>query len=221
MGYKPFVCEFCNKGFHQKGNYKNHRMTHTGEKNYKCQICDKAFHSVSWSIIWPIDQTINKSICRSTTSTSTCTRTKSENRLHARTATRDSVVISISKSTFAKFMIQRQANRPMTRSGKLFRLIFESFEHKLLFIIQNFVIQDFSHFLICVILRPKMSFLRFLPPYFNTAVLFLWFCICTPNLLFCVWLADQFKFYSTHLATVTPCGRFVNTIAWFKMRRAS
>jgi hypothetical protein len=25
-GYKPWVCEFCGKGFHQKGNYKNHRQ---------------------------------------------------------------------------------------------------------------------------------------------------------------------------------------------------
>jgi DNA-directed RNA polymerase subunit RPC12/RpoP len=45
-GYKPFVCEYCGKGFHQKGNYKNHRLTHTGEKQYKCHICHKAFHQV-------------------------------------------------------------------------------------------------------------------------------------------------------------------------------
>ena len=32
QGYKPFICEFCGKGFHQKGNYKNHRLTHSTEK---------------------------------------------------------------------------------------------------------------------------------------------------------------------------------------------
>ncbi|CAH0395306.1 unnamed protein product [Bemisia tabaci] len=45
-GYKPFTCEFCGKGFHQKGNYKNHKLTHSGEKAYKCSICNKAFHQV-------------------------------------------------------------------------------------------------------------------------------------------------------------------------------
>ena len=46
QGYKPFVCEFCGKGFHQKGNYKNHKLTHSGEKAYKCHVCNKAFHQV-------------------------------------------------------------------------------------------------------------------------------------------------------------------------------
>ena len=45
-GFKPFQCEFCGKGFHQKGNYKNHMLTHSGEKAYKCNICNKAFHQV-------------------------------------------------------------------------------------------------------------------------------------------------------------------------------
>ena len=49
-GYKPFSCEFCGKGFHQKGNYKNHRLTHSGEKAYKCNVCNKAFHQVRLSL---------------------------------------------------------------------------------------------------------------------------------------------------------------------------
>lgn len=36
-GYKPYVCELCGKGFHQNGNYKNHKLTHSTEKRYKCR----------------------------------------------------------------------------------------------------------------------------------------------------------------------------------------
>lgn len=46
QNYKPWVCEFCGKGFHQKGNYKNHKLTHSGEKAYKCHVCNKAFHQI-------------------------------------------------------------------------------------------------------------------------------------------------------------------------------
>lgn len=28
------------------GNYKNHKLTHSGEKQYKCTICNKAFHQI-------------------------------------------------------------------------------------------------------------------------------------------------------------------------------
>lgn len=28
------------------GNYKNHKLTHSGEKQFKCSICSKAFHQV-------------------------------------------------------------------------------------------------------------------------------------------------------------------------------
>lgn len=28
------------------GNYKNHKLTHSGEKQYKCSICSKAFHQI-------------------------------------------------------------------------------------------------------------------------------------------------------------------------------
>jgi len=38
QGVKPFVCEYCGKGFHQKGNYKNHRLTHSKEKQFKCTV---------------------------------------------------------------------------------------------------------------------------------------------------------------------------------------
>lgn len=46
LNYKPFTCEYCGKGFHQKGNYKNHKLTHSSEKQYKCTICNKAFHQI-------------------------------------------------------------------------------------------------------------------------------------------------------------------------------
>ena len=34
------------QGFHQKGNYKNHKLTHSGIKEYKCTVCSKAFHQI-------------------------------------------------------------------------------------------------------------------------------------------------------------------------------
>ena len=35
------ICEFCGKGFHQKGNWKNHKLTHSSIKQYQCSICSK------------------------------------------------------------------------------------------------------------------------------------------------------------------------------------
>ncbi len=32
--------------FFFSGNYKNHKLTHSGEKQYKCSICSKAFHQI-------------------------------------------------------------------------------------------------------------------------------------------------------------------------------
>jgi uncharacterized Zn-finger protein len=40
-GLKPYTCEYCGKGFHQNGNYKNHKLTHQQEKRYKCEMCGK------------------------------------------------------------------------------------------------------------------------------------------------------------------------------------
>jgi hypothetical protein len=35
------ICEYCGKGFHQKGNWKNHKLTHSTIKQYQCSICSK------------------------------------------------------------------------------------------------------------------------------------------------------------------------------------
>jgi uncharacterized Zn-finger protein len=40
------ICEFCGKGFHQKGNWKNHKLTHSSIKQYQCSICSKVKNSV-------------------------------------------------------------------------------------------------------------------------------------------------------------------------------
>lgn len=41
---KPLLFCFCFCS--PVGNYKNHKLTHSGEKQYKCTICNKAFHQV-------------------------------------------------------------------------------------------------------------------------------------------------------------------------------
>ncbi|PIO41109.1 hypothetical protein AB205_0012330, partial [Aquarana catesbeiana] len=43
---KIFTCEVCGKVRRAQRNYKNHKLTHSGEKQYKCTICNKAFHQV-------------------------------------------------------------------------------------------------------------------------------------------------------------------------------
>ena len=40
---KLYVCKVCEKEFKNKGFLKQHRVTHTKEKNFQCQKCDKKF----------------------------------------------------------------------------------------------------------------------------------------------------------------------------------
>ena len=40
---RMYKCEFCGKGFNQKGNLKAHVYRHTGERPFKCDICGKGF----------------------------------------------------------------------------------------------------------------------------------------------------------------------------------
>lgn len=42
-GEKPYVCEYCPKGFTCSKQLKVHLRTHTGEKPYACDVCGKTF----------------------------------------------------------------------------------------------------------------------------------------------------------------------------------
>ena len=40
-----YNCDICGKGFVNRGNFKDHTNTHTGEKPYKCKFCSSCFAS--------------------------------------------------------------------------------------------------------------------------------------------------------------------------------
>lgn len=40
---KPYVCQYCMKGFREKGSLVRHVRHHTGEKPFKCPKCGRAF----------------------------------------------------------------------------------------------------------------------------------------------------------------------------------
>lgn len=42
---RPYVCEFCERGFKKSSHLKQHIRSHTGEKPYKCIQCSRAFVS--------------------------------------------------------------------------------------------------------------------------------------------------------------------------------
>lgn len=44
---KPFLCDYCGKGFKRNDLLRAHTYTHTGEKPYSCANCDKSFKQLS------------------------------------------------------------------------------------------------------------------------------------------------------------------------------
>ena len=40
---KPYVCQFCLRGFREKGSLVRHIRHHTGEKPFKCTKCGRGF----------------------------------------------------------------------------------------------------------------------------------------------------------------------------------
>lgn len=40
---KPYVCQFCLRGFREKGSLVRHIRHHTGEKPFKCSKCGRGF----------------------------------------------------------------------------------------------------------------------------------------------------------------------------------
>ncbi|KAI8991633.1 hypothetical protein BDF20DRAFT_807048, partial [Mycotypha africana] len=47
LGFKPFQCDICQKGFSEARLLMQHKRVHTGEKPFSCDQCDKKFSVAS------------------------------------------------------------------------------------------------------------------------------------------------------------------------------
>ena len=92
------ICEFCGKGFHQKGNWKNHKLTHSTIKQYQCTICSKV--KLVLLLRFDRDRARPRLFIRSTTWNSTCTRIPKWNLIHVPFVRKAFVEISIWRNTW-------------------------------------------------------------------------------------------------------------------------